>query len=77
MGRSATLAFAALFFAALSCGGRAAELPSQARKATTHESAQALKKCNIGGIAGILAANGVCVKLSGSISARFGGSPIR
>ncbi|RBP04570.1 hypothetical protein DFR50_13947 [Roseiarcus fermentans] len=55
----------------------AAELPSQARKAKTPESAQAQRKCNVGGLVGVLAANGVCVKLSGSVSAEFGSGPIK
>ena len=50
----------------------AAELPSQARKAKPQESAQAHRTCNVGGVAGVVAANGVCVRLSGSVSARFG-----
>ena len=51
----------------------AAELPSRAKPAKPAEGAQAQKKCNIAGVPGVLAANGVCVKLSGSITAGFGG----
>jgi hypothetical protein len=50
----------------------AAELPSQARKAKPPETARALKTCDIGGVAGVVAANGVCVRLSGYVSAGFG-----
>ena len=55
----------------------AAELPSLARKAKPAEGAQAQRKCNIGGMTGVVAANGVCVRLSGSVSAGFGGGQIR
>ncbi len=54
----------------------AAELPSQARKAKPPEAA-AVKKCNIGGMVGVLAANGVCVKLSGSVSTSFGATQLK
>jgi len=55
--------------AASASAGRAAELPSQPKKPKPPpEAAQAMKKCNVGGITGVLAANGVCVKLGGYIS---------
>ncbi len=66
----------ALALSALTVGCQAAELPSQARKAKPPETAAA-KKCNIGGIAGVVAANGVCVRLSGSISASFGAAQLK
>jgi hypothetical protein len=77
MRRGQTVAFAALLLTALSCGGQAAELPSQARKAAPHDSAQAQKKCNIGGVAGVVAASGVCVRMSGSVSASFGAGQLK
>lgn len=46
----------------------AAELPSQARKP---KQAEAVKHCNIGGSPGVQGANGICVKLSGYVSAGF------
>ena len=46
----------------------AAELPSQARKP---KQAEAVKRCNLDGSPGVLAANGICVKLSGYVSAGF------
>lgn len=70
-------AAAALALAAISAAVPAAELPSQARKAKPPENGHAQRQCNIGGLVGVLSANGVCVKLSGSISAGFGVSPIR
>ncbi|MBV9287809.1 MAG: hypothetical protein JO288_08295 [Hyphomicrobiales bacterium] len=45
----------------------AAELPRQVKKANP----EALKHCDIGGVPGVLAANGVCVKLSGYISTQL------
>ena len=46
----------------------AAELPSQARKPKHPE---AVKRCNVGGSPGVEAANGICVKMSGYVSAGF------
>jgi len=44
-----------------------AELPAQVKKTDP----EAVKKCDIGGVPGVLAADGVCVKLSGYISTKF------
>jgi hypothetical protein len=52
----------------------AAELPSQGKKA---KSPEALKHCNIAGSPGVLAASGVCVRLSGYISAGFNAGQIK
>ena len=41
----------------------AAELPSGKKGAA--KPAESLRSCDIGGITGVLTANGVCVKLSG------------
>ncbi len=60
------LALAAL--ASFPCAGGAAELPSQAKKPKPPETARAVETCNIGGVVGVVAANGVCVRLSGYIS---------
>ena len=46
----------------------AAELPSQNKKP---KPAEALKHCDVAGSPGVMAANGVCVRLSGYISAGF------
>ena len=75
-GRLRAFAAAGLAISALTVGCQAAELPSQARKAKPPETAAA-KKCNIGGLAGVVAANGVCVRLSGSISASFGAAQLK
>jgi hypothetical protein len=50
--------------------GQAAELPAQNKKATKAEPAKA---CDIAGNPGVLAANGVCVRLSGYISSQVSG----
>ena len=52
----------------------AAELPSQMNRARPPE---ALKHCNIGGSVGVLAANGVCVRVSGYASAAVGGGQVK
>jgi hypothetical protein len=49
----------------LSCA-EAAELPSQMKNAKPRET---VKHCNIAGSPGFLAANGVCMRISGYISA--------
>ena len=51
--------------------GRAAELPAQSGANAQPKKAkppEAVQHCNIGGIPGIMAANGVCVRLSGYVS---------
>ena len=48
--------------------GQTAELPAQNKKPTNAEPA---KTCNIAGNPGVLAANGVCVRLSGYVSSQF------
>jgi hypothetical protein len=63
--------------AALALGGSAgaAELPSQSNKKT--KPPEALKHCNVAGYPGVLAANGVCVRLSGYVSAGFNAGQIK
>ena len=53
----------------------AAELPSQNNKRT--KPPEALKHCNVAGYPGVQAANGVCVRLSGYISAGFNAGQIK
>ncbi len=52
----------------------AAELPARYGKAKPPDG---LKHCNIGGVAGVWAANGVCVRISGYISAGFAAGHIK
>jgi hypothetical protein len=56
--------------------GHAAELPSQHHTDKT-KGAEALKKCNVAGSPGVLAGNGVCVRLSGYVAAQFGGGQLK
>ena len=59
---------AALFGAA---AGRPAELPSQRGQTMKPKKAEPARTCNIAGSPGVLAADGVCVRLSGYISSQF------
>ncbi len=62
--------FVAIFLGATAVP--AAELPSQ-RHSDKPTQAEAAKKCNIAGSPGVLAGNGVCVRLSGYVTSQFGG----
>ena len=64
--RSRTLAFTLLAALASASCAVAAELPSQNKKPKPPE---AVKHCDVAGSPGVLAANGVCIRISGSISA--------
>lgn len=46
----------------------AAELPSQGKKGKPDAPSHAEKTCNVGGVSGMLTADGVCVRLSGYVS---------
>ncbi len=74
MARVHGLALAVALAASAATG---AELPSQTKSAKPPERDQRVKKCNIGGIAGVVAADGVCVRLSGSISAGFSAGKLK
>ena len=52
---------------------QAAELPAQNKKPTKAEPA---KTCDVAGNPGVLAANGVCVRLSGYVSSQFSGGQL-
>jgi hypothetical protein len=54
--------------------GQAAELPAQDKKPVKAEPA---RKCDIAGNPGVVAANGVCVRLSGYISSQVSGGNLR
>lgn len=69
------LAFVVLAVGASAAAG--AELPAQVKSSKPPEHAQPVKKCNIGGIAGFVAANGVCVRISGSVSTGFAAGQIK
>jgi hypothetical protein len=71
---TARLALVALTMLAAATAASAAELPTQAKKA---KPAETLKHCNVGGSPGVLAANGMCVKVSGYVSVEFGAERLR
>jgi hypothetical protein len=74
MGARHTILFTAFFAPAFAMNVAAAELPSQNKKPKAPEAA---KHCNVAGSPGIVAADGVCVKLGGYISADFNGRQIK
>jgi hypothetical protein len=51
----------------------AAELPGQVKKPNP----EAVKKCNIGGVSGVVAADGLCVKIGGYISTQVEGGQLK
>jgi hypothetical protein len=55
---------------------QAAELPSQ-RHTDKPARAEAAKKCDVAGSPGVLASDGVCVRLSGYVSSQFGGGQLK
>jgi hypothetical protein len=68
------IALAILTALALPTALSAAELPSQNKKPKPPE---AVKHCDIAGSPGVLAGNGVCVKLSGYISGQFSAGKLK
>jgi hypothetical protein len=68
------IALAILAVLALPAALSAAELPSQNKKPKLPEAA---KHCNIAGSPGVLAANGVCVRLSGYVSTQFSAGQLK
>ena len=55
---------------------QAAELPSQRHVAKPKQD-DAVRKCNVAGFPGVLAANNVCVRLSGYVSSEFGAGQLK
>ena len=51
--------------------GQSAELPSQRGQTSKPKKAEPARTCDVAGSPGVLAANGVCVRLSGYISSQF------
>lgn len=72
--RSAALAVAALLGAA---AAQAAELPSQRGQTHKTKEAQGARACNIAGNPGVVAANGVCVRLSGYVSSQVSAGSLK
>jgi hypothetical protein len=73
--RTVAFALAAALFGAAASG--AAELPSQRGQTHKPKQAEPARTCNIAGAPGVLAANGVCVRLSGYISSQFSAGQLR
>jgi hypothetical protein len=71
--------WAALVAAALlgALAVQAAELPSQRGQTHKAKQTEAAKTCNIAGNPGVLAANGVCVRLSGYVSSQFSAGQLK
>ena len=53
--------------------GQAAELPSQRGQTDKSKKTEYVTPCNVGGSAGILASDGICVRFSGYVSSKVGG----
>jgi hypothetical protein len=70
-------AFAATAALLGALAGQAAELPSQRGQTHKAKEAKAAKTCNIAGSPGVLAANGVCVRLSGYVSSQFSAGQLK
>ncbi len=67
--RQVVFALAATLLGA--AAAQAAELPSQ-RHPDKPRGAEAAKTCNVAGSPGVLAGNGVCVRLSGYVTSQYG-----
>ena len=61
----------------LGAAAQAAELPSQRGQTTKSKKTQYVTPCNVAGSPGVMAADGVCVRFSGHVSSRFGGSQLK
>ena len=57
--------------------GQAAELPAQNAQSKTPKQAEPVRHCDIAGSPGILAATGVCVRMSGYISSGFSAGQLK
>ena len=77
MVRVGSIAIAALALAAFTSTAPAAELPSQGKKATPPQRSEAARKCNVVGMAGVVAANGACVRLSGFVTGGFAAGQLK
>jgi hypothetical protein len=73
--RWAAFAAAAALLGALA--SQAAELPSQRGQTHKAKETQAAKTCNIAGNPGVLAANGICVRLSGYVSSQVSAGQLK
>ena len=69
-----SIALAVLATLASLTAASAAELPSQYKKSKAQATA---KHCNVAGSPGLMAANGVCVRLSGYVSTEFNAGRVK
>jgi hypothetical protein len=69
--RGVTFAVFATVVAAITA--QAAELPSQHGHTDKSKKTEYVTPCNVAGSAGVLAADGVCVRFSGYVSSQVGG----
>ena len=67
----------AVVAALLGAAAQAAELPSQRGQTNKPKKAEPAKSCDVAGSPGVLAGNGVCVRLSGYISSQFTAGQLR
>lgn len=67
----------AVVAALLGAAAQAAELPSQRGQINKPKKAEPARSCNVAGSPGVLAGNGVCVRLSGYISSQFTAGQLR
>jgi hypothetical protein len=76
---SVTLRFALPLLIAAIAGASvyAAELPSKATQAKAPNKGEPQRHCDIAGFPGVLAANGVCVRLSGYVSSSFNAGQLK
>ena len=71
------VAFALVGAVVAATAGQAAELPSQRGHTDKSKQTEDANKCNVAGSPGVLASNGVCVRLSGYVSSQFGGGQLK
>ncbi len=71
------IAFALAGAVLAATAGQAAELPSQRGQRDKSKKTEYVTPCNVAGSAGVLAADGVCVRISGYVSSQFGAGQLR
>ena len=71
------VAFALAVTVVTAIAGQAAELPSQRGQNDKPKKAEPARACNVAGSPGVLASNGVCVRMSGYVSSQFRGGQLK
>ena len=67
------VAFALTGAVVAAIAGQAAELPSRRDQRDKSKKTEYVTPCNVAGSAGVLASDGVCVRVSGYVSTQVGG----